>query len=124
MTRILVVDDERRCRAAVRLMLESAGFEVEEVAEGWAAVPTYRACPADLVLCDLCMPEVDGIEVIERLHREFPEVKVVAMSGWGGRIETLLPAQGLGAAETLPKPFTQSQLLAVIHRVLPKPQPA
>jgi CheY-like chemotaxis protein len=124
MARILVVDDEARVRALVRRMLESAGFEVEEVAQGWAAVPAYRACPVELVLCDLFMPGVDGVEVIGGLLREFPGVMVVAMSGWGAGLDTLVPVPGVGAVDTLSKSFTQAQLLSVIHRTLQNPQPA
>jgi CheY-like chemotaxis protein len=120
MPRILVVDDDPNLRTAVRRMLEPQGYEIEEASDGQDAVRIFRARPADLVLCDLFMPEKDGFEVMRELCEEFAETKLVIMSGGGfdGKVNLLPMAQHYGAAAVLPKPFQQADLLAVIGRVL------
>jgi CheY-like chemotaxis protein len=120
MTCVIVVDDDPRLRTMTRILLEEAGHEVVEVADGAAAIGTLRDRGADLVLCDLFMPGFDGLEVIRTLRREFPGVKVIAMSGggFGGTMDLLAVARHLGAAEILHKPFTQKTVLEAIERTL------
>jgi CheY-like chemotaxis protein len=120
MPRILVVDDEPIIRKTIRMMLSPSEFEIEEAADGQEAVRAYRAHPADLVLCDLFMPEKDGLEVLRELRSEFVGVKVVVMSGGGrgGNLETLRPAGYFGAAGILCKPFKQAELINVVRQVL------
>jgi CheY-like chemotaxis protein len=120
---ILVIDDDPRTRAAVRLMLEDAGAEVREAADGAAALPAYRQRPADVVLCDLFMPHADGLEAIVTLRRDYPDVKVIAMSGGGfnGIVDLLPVACHLGASGILHKPFDQTTLLSAIERALQEP---
>jgi DNA-binding response OmpR family regulator len=118
--RILVVDDEPAILAAVRVVLEAAGFEVSEAPDGLAALRLCRTQSVDLVLCDVFMPNQDGLETISVLRQQNPSVKIVAMSG-GGSVWTgglLATAQELGASAVLQKPFTGKQLLAVIRQVL------
>ncbi len=120
MVRILVVDDEVKVRAAVRMMLEEAGFEVVEAKDGKEAVKSYRAQPAALILCDLFMPGKDGLETIQELRHEFPAIKIIAISGGGfkGSVDLLPTARNLGAAEVLYKPADQASLLAAVQRLL------
>src|SRR4051812_826903 len=103
-----------------RILLEEVGLEVIEAPDGGAAIRAFRDEGADLVLCDLFMPGLDGLEVIRALRREFPDAKIIAMSGggFGGTVHLLSVAQHLGAAEILHKPFTQQTVLAVIERTL------
>jgi CheY-like chemotaxis protein len=118
--RILVVDDEPAILAAVRVVLEAAGFEVSEAPDGLAALRLCRTQSVDLVLCDVFMPNQDGLETISVLRQQYPSVKIVAMTG-GGSVWTsglLATAQKLGALAVLQKPFTGKQLLAVIRQVL------
>jgi CheY-like chemotaxis protein len=126
MTRILLIDDDADARAVTRLMLETAGVAVVEAEDGAAGIRAFRAAGADLVLCDLFMPGVDGIEVIRELCREFPAVKIVAMSagGFAGRVDLLAVARRVGAVEVLHKPFTQQALLEAVGRSLPPPSGA
>jgi CheY-like chemotaxis protein len=125
MHRILVVDDDPNLRTAIRRMLEPEGFEIEEASDGRNAMRAFRARPADLVLCDVFMPEKDGLEVLRELAREFSGARVVAMSGGGfrGTMNLLPMAQGLGAVAVLYKPFERAELLTVVRQSL-SPSPA
>lgn len=120
MVRVIVVDDDVKVRTAARILLEEAGIEAVEAADGKAAIQAVRDFGAEVVLCDLFMPDVDGLEVIQELRREFADVKVIAMSGggFGGTVDLLSVARQLGAVEVLHKPFTQKTILEAIHRAL------
>ena len=121
MTRILVMDDDRAFRGALRAMLEGAGYEVLEAADGAAGVRVYRERGADLVLVDIYMPVMDGLEVIPALRAEVPRPRLVAMSGGGrtGGTDILAMAIALGAERTLRKPFTPRELLDAVRGDLP-----
>jgi CheY-like chemotaxis protein len=121
--RILVVDDSPVTRIALRGMLEEAGFTVVDAEDGDEGLRKFRSAGAVLVLCDLFMPGCDGFEVIRTLRREFPYVKIIAMSGGSSdnKMDVLPMAQRLGADEVLYKPFGPIALLATIKEVLQKP---
>jgi len=123
MARILVIDDEEDFRRIVSRMLASGGHEVEEAADGRQAIEAYRARPSDLVVADLYMPEIDGVEAIIRLRHEFPDVRIIAVSGGGhlGQDDVLTIAAAVGAQATLTKPLDKKMLLATIQRVLEQP---
>lgn len=120
MTCVLVVDDDARVRRVARILLEEAGLDVVEAADGAAALRAFRDGSIDLMLCDLFMPGVDGLEVLRALRREFPGAKVIAMSGggFGGTVDLLTVARHLGATEILSKPFVQKTLLEAVERTL------
>jgi two-component system chemotaxis response regulator CheY len=120
MSRILVVDDDRVLRGALRIVLEGAGYHVMEAPDGEAGLRLYREQGADLVLVDLFMPERDGLEMIRALRAAIPQPKIVAMSGGGkmGLGDMLTAAGALGASRTLRKPFESHTLLAAIREVL------
>ena len=120
MTRILVIDDDALLRSALRVVLEAAGYDVLEAADGEAGLWLHREHGADLVLVDIFMPDRDGLEVIRALRAEAPQSKILAMSGGGrtGQIEILKAATALGAARALRKPFEPRDLLAAIRDVL------
>jgi CheY-like chemotaxis protein len=104
----------------VRAVLEDAGHGVVEAVDGAAGLRAYRDAGFDLVLCDLFMPDVDGIELIRTLRRRSPDAKVIAMSGGAsdGMLDLLDLAPYLGAAGVLPKPFGLDELVRAIERVL------
>lgn len=106
MARILILDDEEAMREVTRMVLEEDGHEVEEASNGVAGLEMFRARPADVVLTDLIMPQKDGIETIRDLRREFPDVKIVAISGRGGTgvNANLERARRIGADLTIQKP--------------------
>jgi CheY-like chemotaxis protein len=120
MARILLVDDDDQLRTVLALVLERAGHTVTAVPDGSRGVAAYRAAPADLVVTDLVMPEKEGIETIMELKAEFPDVRVIAISGGGRRVGTdyLQLAARLGAKRVLSKPFTNQEILAAIDDVL------
>ena len=123
MARILLVDDDAELRRVTRRMLEQAGHVVIEVPDGSLAMDQYRRDPADLLIMDMYMPAVDGIEAIIRIQQEFPDVRIIATSGGGHRDkkDVLETAAQLGARRTLPKPFTRDALLAAVEGVLAQP---
>jgi CheY-like chemotaxis protein len=120
MTRILIIDDEEDVRRLLRVVLEAEGLEIAEAEGGAKAIQTFRQQPADLVFCDLFMPDKDGLEVIQELRREFPGVKIIAMSGGGycGTMALLDVARRLGAIDVLSKPFDVATLVAVTNQAL------
>ena len=125
MARILVLDDDRLLREAVRALLESARYDVIEAADGDAGLRLYREQGADLVLVDIFMPERDGLEVIRTLRAEAPQALIIAMSG-GGRlvkVDLLQAAARFGASRTLAKPFEPRTLLSAVHGLLHQREP-
>jgi CheY-like chemotaxis protein len=123
MTHILIVDDDAGLREATRSVLEDAGFLVTVAQGGDEAVRALHLQSAAVVLCDMFMPGKDGIETIRELRRDFPDVKIIGISGGGSRgtVDVLKLAQMLGASEVLHKPFTRHALLAAIDRLLAPP---
>jgi CheY-like chemotaxis protein len=119
-SRILVTDDDDLLRQATCDILTEAGYQVIAARNGEELLQQYRATPTELVLCDLFMPGKDGLQAIPELLREFPKVKVVAMSGGGyqGALNVLQIARHLGAAEVLAKPFKRAKLLSVVELLL------
>ncbi len=120
MKSILLIDDDDLSRGAVHKMLERAGYSVYSSGDGNAAIERYRTTPTDLVITDLIMPDIDGLEVIQQLRRINPGVRVLAISG-GGRVEAeeyLSVARKFGAVEVLPKPFTGQELKNCVEAAL------
>jgi CheY-like chemotaxis protein len=121
MSLILVIDDEEPIRSLCRRILTHEGYEVIEAPDGNEGVRQYREHLPDLIITDIIMPEKEGIETIMDLRKEFPTVKIVAISG-GGQATTgatcLHLAKSLGAVKTLAKPFTRQELLDVVRYAL------
>ncbi|VTT98977.1 response regulator receiver protein : Response regulator receiver protein OS=Desulfovibrio alkalitolerans DSM 16529 GN=dsat_1207 PE=4 SV=1: Response_reg [Gemmataceae bacterium] len=118
--RVLVVEDDPVVRFAVQVVLARAGFEVEVAADGCAAVRAFRRRPSNAVVCDLYLPEKNGLEVMAELAGEFGPVPVVAISGGGsdGRVDLLAVAVRLGARAALRKPFAGAELVGAVRGVL------
>ena len=119
--RILLLDDDRQVSSMLREMLQSEEYEVLVPANGTEGLSFLRQEPVDLLITDMLMPEMDGIEVIREVRRLWPSLKILAMSG-GGIGTTpevyLTLAQQLGAVSTLAKPFSHEQLLTVVHELI------
>ncbi|HST10030.1 MAG TPA: response regulator [Terriglobales bacterium] len=121
MPSILVVDDENQIRRLVRETLEQAGYRVTEASDGKEALQQYRLAPADLVIMDILMPKQDGLETTVALRREFPEAKIIVITGGSDMIGTLNffdVAKMLGAHSTLQKPFEMKGLLDTVQAEL------
>ncbi len=118
MKRILLIEDDDTMRGMLRRMLELENFEVMEASDGNDGLIKYRNNPADIVITDIIMPNKDGLNTIDDLLREFPNVRIIAISG-GGNIKPeryLSLAKTLGAQYILEKPFSRKQLLDAIWR--------
>ena len=114
---ILVIDDDPIYREVIRRMLTPLGLEILEAANGNEAIRIARERPISIALCDMFMPEKDGIETIRELRRIAP-MPIIAMSGsdQSGRLDVLSIAEHLGAAQILRKPFTAANLVkALMH---------
>jgi len=120
-SRVLVVDDNEDMRLTTKLLLEMEGYEVEIAANGREALEVQRARPAQALVTDLFMPDADGFETIERFRKEFPEIRIIAMSGGGSspalRTDHLPVASEIGAHATLRKPFPIEKLLEALRSV-------
>src|SRR2546427_3355630 len=114
---ILVVDDEENIRHTLRGVLADEGFEVLEAPDGRRALELLRHAAPRLAIVDVWMPEMDGIELVERMRNQAPGVPIIVISGHG-TIETAVRVIRLGAFDFLEKPFPLDALLSVVGRAL------
>ena len=117
---ILVIEDDDQMRILLRQVMEWAGYEVVDAENGREGMQKQRRQPADLVITDLIMPEQEGLETIGLLRKEYPQTRIIAISG-GGRIgpEAYLPAaQELGADRVFSKPFDVRELAGAVRELL------
>jgi len=120
LARVLVVDDEVGVRSGVCRFLRRSGHEVMEASGGAEALRQAYGQALDLVITDINMPDVDGIEVIMALARERPGLPIIAISGGGLMPKDLLLSSAglLGAVHTVAKPFVLEDLRRVVDAVL------
>lgn len=119
MRHILIIDDEESIRTTLDGVLRAAGYATRTAPNGVEGIQMIRDQPADLVITDLFMPEKEGIETIMELHQEFPDLKIIAMSGGlYGRMDLLTAAAHLGAHRILAKPFGGDELLAMVRELV------
>lgn len=124
MARILIIDDEPVIRTIVRQILEDAGFAVIEAENGQIGARLFREQRPDLVITDMMMPVQGGMETIKELRRDFPEVKIIAISGGSPRAgSSLALAREVGAQRTLRKPFSVEELRGAIDDLLGEKTP-
>ena len=116
--RILIVEDDPRVREVLHQALVIAGYEVVATADGEEALAAYRMATADLVITDLLMPRMDGVETIRGLRRQHPDLRVIAVTGARGRFNRLTAARHVGADHTLLKPFRLNDLLTAVRDTL------
>ena len=117
--RVLVIDDNEDVRMTMRLGLEAAGFDVALAADGRRGLAMLRQAGADVVVTDILMPEQDGIETLEQLREEFPQVHVIAISGAVSStgFDYLAVPRELGAAHVLRKPFDIQELIDILQQL-------
>ena len=116
MAKILIVDDDEMDRVLISQSLAAAGHEPLFAPNGKAALRIWRRNPADLVVTDIAMPDLNGLELIEALRLEDPWVRIIAISGVAA--DKLHSAEQIGALATLVKPVDVGALLSEIERVL------
>ncbi len=107
--RVLVVDDERLSRETAVRQLRDASFRAEAVENGYRALDSLATHPWDVVLCDLRMPGIDGIELLRKVRHDHPDIDVIVMTAYG-TVETAVAAIKDGAADYLTKPFSFREL--------------
>ena len=120
MARILIIDDDVTLRQALTKHLEHAGHEVRQAADGDAGVRAYERRAADVVIVDIFMPGQGGLQTIARLRREWPAVKIVAISGTqrAGAIDVGGHALAVGADRFISKPFEAAELAALVDTLV------
>ncbi len=120
MARIILIEDDEALRPMLVKMIERLGHEVRSEADGKAGLGQVRVWEPDLVVTDMIMPGQEGAETIFRLRREFPGVKIIAMSGGGrlGGADYLALAKKLGVATTLAKPFSRDEFKIALEVAL------
>jgi len=120
MAHILVIDDEVQIRDVLRTVLERVGYQVTEAGDGNEGLQIYAEGGIDLVVTDIIMPEKGGIDTIMDLRRDFPDVKVIAISGGGmcGDVSYLDMALGVGADRAIGKPFVLDDFLESVEDLL------
>jgi len=119
MTRVLVIDDNDDFRKLALLWFQINGIEAEGASNGAKGLEVQRARPATVIVTDIFMPEKDGIETIQELRREFPGVKIIAMTGRESLTDydAFQVARELGAAKTFKKPFKLDELVAAVNEL-------
>jgi CheY-like chemotaxis protein len=118
MSSILVVEDADYLRDVIREMLEIGGHDVIPARSGKEAVRLCRERSFDLVITDLVMPDMDGLELLRSLRQSHSNLPVLAISGASSDLLTI--AIALGAVGTLEKPFKPGDLLAIVDKILGK----
>ena len=116
MARILIIDDEEMVRQTYRMTLELSGYEVTEASDGDEGIKKFREDPADLVVTDIKMEPKGGLDVIRELRADYPEIKVIAITGYDPT--TLDTAMDLGASRVFTKPLKMAELLGTIEQLL------
>lgn len=121
MWRILLVDDNDTFRASVRAILEHAGYAVIEAEDGREALHRYSEQPADLIITDMVMPGMNGMETMLEMWRDFPEARFIAISGSAQAFNTefnLDCAREFGALHTFTKPIERGPFLEAVATAL------
>jgi DNA-binding NtrC family response regulator len=115
--RILVVDDEKAMRLALKGLLAKEGYQVEAAGSGEEALRLIETGSFHVVITDLSMDGVGGMQVLEHARRVDPDVAVIMITAYGSE-KIAVQAMKLGAADYLPKPFDNDELRVVVHRVM------
>ena len=120
MAHILVIDDDGSIRCLLRIALEHYGYRVSEASNGYEGLQCYKTAPADLVITDMQMPVMNGLQLLAKLHQEFPSARVIAISG----VSTALhAAKDFNVRHTFMKPFTLEALLKAVQETTANPEP-
>jgi two-component system response regulator AtoC len=117
MSRVLVIDDDASLRFTLEAVLSDAGLVVETCEDGAAGLAAFEARGADVVLTDLAMPEMDGMQVLERMRAADPSVPVLMLTAHGSE-RVAVTAIKAGAFDYIPKPFDPDELALAVRRAI------
>ncbi len=117
LSKILLMEDETNVAKGLQMVLGEAGYEVDWAQTGQLALEMFRRKSYDLILADLLLPDIDGMEVIKEVRRQWPETRVIVITGYS-TVASAVDALKLGAADYLQKPFTEDEIKAAIAAVL------
>jgi DNA-binding NtrC family response regulator len=117
--KILVVDDEEIVLKSCRKILERGGHQVSTSLSGQEAFDLMEKEPFDIVITDMKMPGIDGIEVLKKVREKYPDVVVIVITGYS-TVQSAVQAMKLGAFDYIPKPFTPDEVLVVIEKAMEK----
>jgi CheY-like chemotaxis protein len=120
MARILVIDDDELVRFTLKTILEEDNHEVAVAKDGVEGTALFTSQPYPLVITDLIMPEKEGMETIIELRKNYPDTKIIAISGGGqmGVSNLLKVAQRIGADQAIAKPFGRDEVLDCVKECL------
>lgn len=120
MPRVLVIDDDPDVRGSLSKILTRAGYEVVVAAEGAAGIELQHNDPADVIITDIFMPGLDGLQTIRQLKKEGSAVRIIAVSGGDqtGTMDMKEHARLMGAFKVLAKPFEMGDVLAAVKEAL------
>ena len=119
MPKILVIDDEKSIRKTLREILEYESFKVDEAQDGMEGFGMIQKEKYDIVLCDIKMPKMDGLELLNKVHALQPDTPIVMISGHGN-IETAVEAVKRGAFDFIQKPLDLNRLLVTVRNAMEK----
>jgi two-component system nitrogen regulation response regulator NtrX len=119
MPKILIIDDEKSIRKTLREILEYEKYQVDEATEGAEGIALLQKEKYDVILCDIKMPKMDGIEVLDKITQSHNDIPVVMISGHG-TIETAVEAVKKGAFDFIAKPLDLNRLLVTIRNAMDK----
>lgn len=119
MSRILVIDDEQSIRNSLKEVLEYEKYEVDLASEGREALEMFEKNQYDVVLCDIKMPKMDGIEVLDEIYKQTTDIPIIMISGHGN-IDTAVESLKKGAYDFIEKPLDLNRLLITIKNALEK----
>lgn len=124
--KVLVIDDDDLVRETLEAILEEGGFEVELASGGHELERRLETFIPDVLVTDIFMPRMDGIEVIRDVRKKFPDIKIIAMSGAGhvenseGKPMMLEMAKGIGATASIQKPFRPKEITDIVTELAGK----
>lgn len=107
---VMIIDDNDDIREIIQAFLSSDELQFFPLSDGQSALEVFKKNNIDLVICDMIMPNCDGIEVIQKIRLNTPEAKIIGISG-GGTTDYLTVAKDFGADRILYKPFTRNELI-------------
>src|SRR5262249_43742555 len=115
--RILIVEDDENLRRVMHIQLNREGYETSSAADSEQAIPILEKSPQDLVITDLNLPGISGIELLKKVRVEYPETAVIVMTAFG-TVQTAVEAMKAGAYDYITKPIHPYELTALVSRAL------